>query len=135
MTICGAEAAYEDGYYTAPVEIVGRRTTLTATDETTGEECRIAVYYLPASVKGYRISSDDNILFLADITAHKDEYASIFENPYLCQQAIESILPLLQGPAAPLEDQTIVVLYPAELVSGNRSNTHKDCTSKKSRWI
>ncbi len=83
VTICGAEAAYEDGYYTAPVEIIGRRTTLTATDETAGDECHIAVYYLPASVKGYRISSDDNILFLADITAHKDEYASIFENPYL----------------------------------------------------
>ena len=83
VVICGQKAVYSDGCYTAPVEIVGHRTTLSATDETTGDACRVAVYYLPNSVKGYRISSDDNILFLADITYHKDEYTSIFDNPYL----------------------------------------------------
>ena len=40
------------------------------------------------------------------------ESASVFENPYLCQQIIDSILPLLQGTAAFLENQAIVVLYP-----------------------
>jgi len=31
----------------------------------------------------YRLSSDDNIIFLADINEHKDVYKSVFENPYL----------------------------------------------------
>ena len=83
VTVCGEKAEWKDGFYTVPVEIFGHRTILTAKDESTGDECRIAVYYLPNSVGGYRISSDDNILFLADITYHKDEYKSIFDNPYL----------------------------------------------------
>ena len=31
----------------------------------------------------YRLSTDDNILFLRDIARHADTYRSIFENPYL----------------------------------------------------
>ncbi len=38
---------------------------------------------MPDATKKYRISSDDNILFLADITANQDTYRSIFDNPYL----------------------------------------------------
>ena len=34
-------------------------------------------------MKRFRISSDDNILFLQDINKNKDTYSSIFENPYL----------------------------------------------------
>ena len=34
-------------------------------------------------MKKFRLSSDDNILFLQDINKNKDEYASVFENPYL----------------------------------------------------
>ena len=83
IIICGEKAEWKDGCYTATIEIFGHRTILKAHDETTGDECHIAVYYLPKSVKGYRISSDDNILFLADITYNKDKYKSIFENPYL----------------------------------------------------
>lgn len=83
IVICGQKAAFAGGLYTADVEIFGYRTTLTAKDETSGAECVISVFYLPNSVGGYRISSDDNILFLADITYHKDEYKSIFDNPYL----------------------------------------------------
>ena len=83
VTIGGEKAEWNDGYYTAPVEIVGYRSVITAKDETTGDECHVAVYFLQNSVGGYRISSDDNILFLADITYHKDEYKSIFDNPYL----------------------------------------------------
>jgi hypothetical protein len=41
------------------------------------------VLWLPEAVGGYRLSSDDNIIFLWDINEHKDEYRSIFENPYL----------------------------------------------------
>jgi len=83
IRICGKEAMYENGAYRADVPIPGYRNTLTAEDITDGTSCRIAVYYMPAAEGCFRISSDDNILFLQDITAHQDTYRSIFENPYL----------------------------------------------------
>jgi len=83
IRICGKEAVYENGAYRADVPILGYRNTLTAEDITDGTSCRIAVYYMPAAEGCFRISSDDNILFLQDITAHQDTYRSIFENPYL----------------------------------------------------
>ncbi len=43
----------------------------------------IAVFRLRNAVGKYRLSVDDNILFLADITAKRDVYRSIFDNPYL----------------------------------------------------
>ena len=44
---------------------------------------KIAVFRF-CDVEGkYRVSSDDNILFLQDLTKNKDKYKSIFENPYL----------------------------------------------------
>ena len=49
-----------------------------------GEECeKICVYCFPAFFKKFRISSDDNILFLRNINANKDVYTSIFDDPYL----------------------------------------------------
>ncbi|MBQ8173997.1 MAG: hypothetical protein IJ009_01200 [Clostridia bacterium] len=77
------EAREENGIYTTDLEIADRHTVLSAVDLTAGTECRASVFRLPLSVGGYRISSDDNILFLADITAHRNEYTSIFDNPYL----------------------------------------------------
>ncbi len=81
--ICGKKAEFDGEYYTAPVCVCGHRNTLTAKDETSGEETKIAVYYMPETVGKFRLSSDDNILFLQDITKNKDVYKSIFENPYL----------------------------------------------------
>ncbi len=83
ITVCKKNAEYKNGFYCAELCITGFRTTLTATDETTGEECKIDVFKLHNPVNKYRISSDDNILFLQDITKNKDVYKSIFENPYL----------------------------------------------------
>ena len=76
-------ASYADGVYFADVVFCGFRNLVTAFDETTGVKERIAVFKLNDPVKKFRISSDDNILFLADITANKDVYTSIFDNPYL----------------------------------------------------
>lgn len=73
----------ESGIYSATVLLRGYRNTLLAEDRTDGTSCRIAVYHMPNTVGKYRLSSDDNILFLQDITANKDKYRSIFENPYL----------------------------------------------------
>ena len=81
--ICGTRATEGDGVYTADVAINGYRNTLVAENRTEGTECRIAVYKMENVINRYRLSSDDNILFLADITKHADTYTSIFDNPYL----------------------------------------------------
>ena len=65
----------------------------------------------------------------------RGQQVTVIYDPSLCQKIIDSILPLLQGTAAPLENQSVMILYPAKLVSGNWGNTHRDCTSRKSRWI
>lgn len=77
------KAEFDGEYYTAEVCVTGYRNTIVAEDRTNGLECKVAVYYMPDTVKKYRLSSDDNILFLQDITKNKDVYKSIFENPYL----------------------------------------------------
>lgn len=79
----GQRAVYENGCYTAPVCLYGYKNTLKAVDTTDGTECVITVCHLPSANQKYRLFSDDNILFLADINEHKDEYTSIFDNPYL----------------------------------------------------
>lgn len=58
------------------------RTNLVAKDKDGNEE-KIVVYKLINPTGIYRLSSDDNILFLQDINDHKDTYTSIFDNPYL----------------------------------------------------
>jgi hypothetical protein len=83
IEICGIKAAEQNGIYEASVEICNRESTLSAIDKTTGEECKIKVLKLPYAVGGYRLSSDDNLLFLWDINENKNNYKSIFENPYL----------------------------------------------------
>ena len=83
VKICDKIAEYKDGVYVADFTVEGRETILTATDLTDGITAEIKVFRLKNSMGGYRLSSDDNIMFLADINAHKDEYKSIFENPYL----------------------------------------------------
>ena len=83
VTICGKRADFCDGYYCAEVEVKEAEVLLRAVDENTEEACEIRVFRLKNPVGGYRISSDDNIIFLWDLNEHKDEYSSIFENPYL----------------------------------------------------
>lgn len=77
------QAEETDGCYTAEVPLNQYRTLLTVKNMTTGEEASITVFLLPEPVGKYRISSDDNILFLADLHENRHRYQSIFENPYL----------------------------------------------------
>ena len=83
IEVNGVYARYENGTYRAYADVLDKKATLTARDLTDGTDCSITVLRLPNAVGGYRLSSDDNIIFLWDITEHKDEYTSIFENPYL----------------------------------------------------
>jgi len=77
------KAVFKDGAYVCDADITGYRNTLFADNRTTGEQTKIAVYKISDCIGKYRLSSDDNILFLADINDHKDVYKSVFENPYL----------------------------------------------------
>ncbi len=83
ITVCGIPATEQDGVYRAEVRVAAGGNLLTAKNLTDGTSDTVKVLLLPHAMRKYRISSDDNILFLADITAHKDTYTSIFENPYL----------------------------------------------------
>ena len=83
VTVNDIPATEKDGVYSAIVPVRAGHNTLNSKNLTDGTEAAVAVYYAPRAMKKYRISSDDNILFLADITANKDVYASIFDNPYL----------------------------------------------------
>ena len=84
VLINGREATEtESGLYRASICVCEGQNTLCAkncTDETSAE---ISVYYTDRTEGKWRISSDDNILFLADITKNQDRYTSIFDNPYL----------------------------------------------------
>ncbi len=71
----------EDGLYRARVGLSSGWNTLTAESECGKDE--IKVRYTDADVGYYRLSSDDNIIFLSDINKNKDVYKSIFDNPYL----------------------------------------------------
>ena len=73
----------KDGEYTANVVLNGYRNALVCENKTTGEKEIISAFCIFDNVKKFRLSSDDNIIFLQDITKNKDNYKSIFENPYL----------------------------------------------------
>jgi len=83
ITINEVEAEYRDGEYIAEVLFTEFRNFVTAKDTKSGEKIGITVFKLVDVMNKYRISSDDNILFLQDLTANKDVYKSVFDNPYL----------------------------------------------------
>ena len=81
VKINGVLAEKCDDYYTAEVCINDGKTTLTAEGENATDT--ITVFTLKKHIGYYRLSSDDNIIFLYDINKNKDKYNSIFDNPYL----------------------------------------------------
>lgn len=83
VSVNGLNTTEENGIYSVTLHAAPGQNLLLAKNGTDGTEAKISVYYLPKAVGAYRISSDDNILFLADITQNKDTYTSIFDNPYL----------------------------------------------------
>ena len=72
MTLCGVPMKDEGyGVYSCPFELSDYKTSLTARDEESGEECSIDLYFLKNGYKKYRFSLDDNIWFLQDIAKTK----------------------------------------------------------------
>jgi len=60
--------------YSNPIEIIERKS---------GYSQKITVYWLKNYLNKYRLSLDDNIWFLKDISVNSSRYKSIFENPYM----------------------------------------------------
>lgn len=76
-------AVFDGEVYRAEVGLRFGRMSLTAVNKTDGTEACAAVYRLSGAEGGYRLSSDDNILFLQNITRNSGKFRSIFEDPYL----------------------------------------------------
>lgn len=82
VTVNGIRATGEGEDFRAVIEIGEGMSTLCAKNLTDGTEDTVRIFYRAGCYRRYRISSDDNILFLADLNSHP-EYTSIFDNPYL----------------------------------------------------
>jgi hypothetical protein len=83
LMINGSDAKYNGQLYYADAELTGYENIIELTDNKTGEKQNIVVFWLKSIVNKYRLSLDDNIWCLKDITLNSDKYRSIFENPYL----------------------------------------------------
>ncbi len=84
LRINGIDATESDGIYTAPVCVPDSPFTIRVENLTDGSAESVTVYRLPENAMGgYRISSDDNILFLQDLTLEPERYPSAFDHPYL----------------------------------------------------
>ena len=77
------KAEFDGTYYVSEVPLKTYRTTIIADNRTDGTQTTIAVYKLEDCIGKFRISVDDNILFLADLTRNQDRYTSLFDNPFL----------------------------------------------------
>lgn len=82
LTVCGMAAVFDKelNCYRVSVPLFGFRNRITA--KTQEETCGITVFVTPEeNLKKYRLSSDDNIRFLQELTV--GDYTSIFDHPYL----------------------------------------------------
>lgn len=81
VTVNRANAVFDGKNHVCDITITESPFVLTA--RAGGQTEQITVFDSRHTEGKYRISSDDNILFLRDINANRDTYKSIFENPYL----------------------------------------------------
>ena len=77
------EAKYEGGLFLADVCLKDYRNNVEVVEKSRGHRQSIIVYWLKNYTNKYRLSLDDNIWFLKDISNNANKYKSIFENPYL----------------------------------------------------
>ncbi len=81
VTVNGRPAVEAEGCRTAEVSLTPGQNQILA--QTQRQSRQITVFWLQDSTGKYRLSSDDNIVFLWDIHRNRDKYTSIFDNPYL----------------------------------------------------
>jgi hypothetical protein len=83
IKINGIDAKYRENLFLADVPLRSYKNLLEVVDSNTGNKQSICVFWLKNYSGNYRLSLDDNIWFLQDISKNSDSYRSIFENPYL----------------------------------------------------
>ena len=83
LKINGSEAKKEGDTYCAEIQLKEYKNLIEATDPKSGEKQSITVFWLKNVTGKYRLSLDDNIWFLKDISINSSKYKSVFENPYL----------------------------------------------------
>jgi hypothetical protein len=83
IKVNGIKANYSDGIYQADVTLKDYKNIIRVIDEITGSNDSITVFWLKNFANKYRLSLDDNILFLKDISENSNRYKSIFDNSYL----------------------------------------------------
>ncbi len=83
ITINGIDAVPSGNVFIAEISLGHYRNRIEVLDAKTGTRQTITVFWLKNYVNKYRLSLDDNILFLKDISDHAAGYKSIFDNPYL----------------------------------------------------
>lgn len=83
LEVNGIKAERYGDYYCATIPLYGTRNTFVATDLKTKESSTIVVYDIKDAIKKYRISVDDIILCFADLTQNQENYASLFDQPFL----------------------------------------------------
>jgi len=83
LTINGIDAIPSGDAFIADISLKDYRNQIEVLDAKTGDKQTISIFWLKHYVNKYRLSLDDNILFLKDIAEHAASYASLFDNPYL----------------------------------------------------
>lgn len=83
IKVNGVSAKYIDGVFQADIQLKNYENTIELVEEKKGYKESIKLFWLRNFTKKYRLSLDDNILFLKDISENAEKYKSIFENPYL----------------------------------------------------
>jgi hypothetical protein len=83
IKVNGVSTKFIDGLFQADVTLDNYENVIEVTAENSGYRECLKVFWLKNFVNKYRLSLDDNIWFLKDISDNADKYISIFENPYL----------------------------------------------------
>lgn len=83
ITINGVAAREENGVYTAEIFIDAYRNAIEAIDIDSSQLQTIYVYWFKNGYKTYRLGVDDVIRCFQNIYNHRDEYTSIFDDPFL----------------------------------------------------
>jgi hypothetical protein len=82
LTINGVQAERIGSVFSAPVELKGYKNIIVAMDDH-GVKSSITVFWLKDLADHYRLSIDDAVWFLKDIHLNRNQYRSLFENPFL----------------------------------------------------
>ena len=79
--VCAEET--ENGIYRAQITLDSYRNTVEAVLEETGEKIEQVLYFFRDGYKTFRLGVDDVIRCFENIYLHRDEYTSIFDDPFL----------------------------------------------------